>query len=69
MAGGAIVGTLGLVGVATALPLFALTWAVAGSVMSAVLYPPRSRTLTNGRRATGPGTNRPHPGGRFASDP
>lgn len=45
---GAIVGTLGLVGVALApnLPLFALAWAVAGSAMSAVLYPPAFAAVT-----------------------
>lgn len=45
---GAVVGTLGLVGVAVApnLLLFALAWAVAGSAMSAVLYPPAFAALT-----------------------
>lgn len=48
MAGGAVVGTLGLVGVAAApnLLLFTLAWAVTGSAMSAVLYPPAFAALT-----------------------
>lgn len=45
---GAVLGTLGLVGVAVApnLLLFSLAWAVAGSAMSAVLYPPAFAALT-----------------------
>ncbi|GAA4820920.1 MFS transporter [Nocardioides caeni] len=48
MAGGALVGAAGLVGVATAPTLwgFAVAWAVAGSAMSAVLYPPAFAALT-----------------------
>ncbi|MGO4255246.1 MFS transporter [Marmoricola sp. RAF53] len=48
MALGAGVGTTGLVGVAVApnLALFAVAWAVAGSAMSAVLYPPAFAALT-----------------------
>lgn len=45
---GAVVGALGLVAVAAAptLPVFALAWAVTGSAMSAVLYPPAFAALT-----------------------
>jgi MFS family permease len=48
MAAGAVLGVLGLVGVALAptVPLFALAWAVAGASMSAVLYPPAFAALT-----------------------
>lgn len=48
MAVGALVGTAGLVGIAAApnLALFALGWAVAGTAMSAVLYPPAFAALT-----------------------
>lgn len=48
MSTGALVGTLGLVGVATAptLGLFVAAWAVVGSAMSAVLYPPAFAALT-----------------------
>jgi predicted MFS family arabinose efflux permease len=48
MSWGALLGVLGLVGVASApvLPLFALAWAVAGGAMAAVLYPPAFAALT-----------------------
>lgn len=48
MSVGAVVGTVGLLGVAAApnLVFFTLAWAIAGSAMSAVLYPPAFAALT-----------------------
>jgi predicted MFS family arabinose efflux permease len=48
MTRGALLGVLGLLGVASAptMPMFALAWAVVGASMAAVLYPPAFATLT-----------------------